>query len=172
MKKWMVTLAAVVAGVAIAVPAANATHGTATIVDAIDGTGPGIFFGNINNTTGDSADWYSFLGFAGSGVTIRVNTTSGVWFPVLTLYRSLVGAPAAGDDRNVDYTFLAIDEASGGSSAMLFVVLPVTGYYVVAVESFSGFGDVLGNYVLSIRGGGFACPPYPFMSPCRVGLSP
>jgi hypothetical protein len=176
MKKWMVTLAAVVAGVALAAPAANATHGTAPAVDAINGTGPGVFVGDLSAL--DTADWYSFYTFLpGTRVTIAMNIVGAFWDPFLFLYRSSAGGthvPAAGDLR-ASYTLLAADDDSGpGNNSLISnFVLPSAGYYVVSAESFLGFG----NYTLSISGFpsfgilpvSAGCPPEPIMSPCRIG---
>jgi hypothetical protein len=177
MKKWMVTLAAVVAGVALAAPAANATHGTAPVVDSISGTGPGVFAGSLSIL--DTADWYSFYTFLpGTRVTIAMNAQFNAWDPFLFLYRSSAGGthvPAAGDLR-ASYTLLTFDDDSGpfNNSLISNFVLPSAGYYVVSAESFAGFG----NYTLSISGfpsfgilpvSSAGCPPEPIMSPCRIG---
>jgi hypothetical protein len=171
MKKWMVTLAAVGAVVALAAPAANATHGTAPTVDSIDGSGAGTFVGTLSAV--DTADWYTFFGVAGTVVTIAMNAQFNAWDPFLTLYRppSPPGFPAAGDLR-ASYTLVASDDDSGpGVNSLIQLVLPATGWYVVAAESFAGFGV----YTLTISGSVFTsspfsqpCPPYPIMAPCRI----
>jgi hypothetical protein len=180
MKKWMVTLAAVVAVVALAAPAANATHGSAIFVDQIDGSGAGTYFGTLEDGgCADTADWYTFFGIAGFPVTIAMNAipdAEGGWTPALTLYRTPAPA-AAGDDRYASYTFIALDDFDNPAS--LQVVLPATGFYVVAAESVGGCDPAdFGPYVLTIGGfafpiggqGSFRCPPAPIMSPCRLGF--
>jgi hypothetical protein len=145
----LLALAAAAATLGLAAAAALATHGTATNVDAIDGSGAGSFAGNLNNTTGDSADWYSFHGTAGTSVTITM--ASSAFDTFLFLYRA-PGIPAAGDARST-YTQIAANDDSGGSlNSQIVLTLPATGYYVVAAESISDASDTLGDYTLGISG--------------------
>jgi hypothetical protein len=51
----LLALAAAAASLGLSAAAALATHGTATNVDAIDGSGAGSFAGNLTNTS-DTAD--------------------------------------------------------------------------------------------------------------------
>lgn len=150
--RWIL-VAAVVGSLVLGVSAAFATHGTAPTVDAIDGSGAGTFNGNINNTTSDSADWYTFYGIAGTPVTITM--ASGAFDTVLTLYQA-PGVPAAGDAR-ASYTQIAFnDDFPVCCNSQIDAVLPASGYYVVAAESISAPGDTLGDYTLTITGDVFA----------------
>ena len=181
MKKWMVTLAAVVAVVALAAPAANAQN-EAPFVDSINGSGVGTYFGTLAPT--DSADWYTFFGFAGFPVTIRMNAIPPFWDTYLNLYRTgAVGTqvPAAGQPR-AGYTLVASDDDSGGgpigrNSLISNFVPPTTGFYIVAAESFDITTD-FGHYILTISGFAFSlgqpgdipqCPPAPISAPCHPG---
>jgi Bacterial pre-peptidase C-terminal domain len=145
----LLALAAAAASLGLSAAAALATHGTATNVDAIDGSGAGSFAGNLNNTTGDSADWYSFHGTAGTSVTITMDSSAFDSF--IFLYRA-PGIPSAGDARST-YTQIAADDDSGvGLNSQIVLTLPATGYFVVAAESVSGDSDTLGDYTLGITG--------------------
>jgi hypothetical protein len=144
----LLALAAAAASLGLSAAAALATHGTATNVDAIDGSGPGSFVGNLTNTS-DTADWYSFHGTAGTSVTITM--ASSAFDSFIFLYRA-PGIPSAGDARST-YTEIAADDDSGGfPNAQIVLALPATGYYVVAAESFSAASDTLGDYTLGITG--------------------
>jgi hypothetical protein len=145
----LLALAAAAASLGLSAAAALATHGTATNVDAIDGSGAGSFAGNLNNTTGDSADWYTFHGTAGTSVTITMDSSAFDSF--IFLYRA-PGIPSAGDARST-YTQIAADDDSGvGLNSQIVLTLPATGYYVVAAESISDPSDTLGAYTLGITG--------------------
>jgi hypothetical protein len=145
----LLALAAAAASLGLSATAALATHGTATNVDAIDGSGAGSFAGNLNNTTGDSADWYTFHGTAGTSVTITMDSSA--FDSHLYLYRA-PGIPSAGDARST-YTQIAEDDDGGvGLNSQIVLTLPATGYYVVAAESISGASDTLGDYTLGITG--------------------
>jgi hypothetical protein len=145
----LLALAAAAASLGLSAAAALATHGTATNVDAIDGSGAGSFAGNLNNTTGDSADWYTFHGTAGTSVTITMDSSAFDSF--IFLYRA-PGIPSAGDARST-YTQIAADDDSGvGLNSQIVLTLPATGYFVVAAESVSGASDTLGDYTLGITG--------------------
>jgi Bacterial pre-peptidase C-terminal domain len=145
----LLALAAAAASLGLSAAAALATHGTATNVDAIDGSGAGSFAGNLNNTTGDSADWYTFHGTAGTSVTITMDSSAFDSF--IFLYRA-PGIPSAGDARST-YTQIAADDDSGvGLNSQIVLTLPATGYYIVAAESISDPSDTLGAYTLGITG--------------------
>jgi hypothetical protein len=144
----ILALAAVAAGLGLGAAAAFATHGTATTVDAIDGSGAGSFAGDLTNTS-DTADWYSFHGTAGTSVTIAMGSSAFDTF--LFLYRA-PGIPSAGDARS-SYTQIALDDDSGtGLNSQIVLTLPATGYYVVAAESVSASFETLGDYTLDITG--------------------
>ena len=128
-----------------------ATHGTAPLVDFIDGSGPGVFAGSLTNQTPiDSADWYTFAADAGTPVTISMESVAFDTF--LHLYRSL-DLPAVGDARA---NYILVDEDDDGGDGLNSLIsvpaLPQSGFYVVAAESFSGEGDALGTYQLTIHG--------------------
>lgn len=131
---------------------AEATHTTATIVDSIDGSGPGVFAGTLTNLAPvDSADWFSFAADAGDNVTIALD--SAVFDPYLILYLVNSGVPLAGDDRTLAYTLVAEDDDSGGGlNSLISIPSLAAGNYVIAVESFSGEGDPLGAYILTVSG--------------------
>lgn len=129
---------------------AFATHGTAEFVDAIDGSGPGVFVGSIGGSGLSTAAWYSFS--AAPGASVSIETTAANFDTTLTLY-SVPGVPMAGDDRD-DYTQLAYNDDGGFGSLSLINFGPLAGgNYIVAVEQFGGGG---GNFTLSISGTGIS----------------
>lgn len=125
--------------------AAHATHFTQQNVDAIDGNGPGVYFGGIAGS-GNTANWYTFAANQGDSVTIE--TTAATFDTHLALYQVL-GVPAVGDNRN-SYTLIASDDDGGvGLLSLISVPSLTAGNYIVAVEEFGGSG---GSYTLSISG--------------------
>lgn len=140
-------------------PSVWATHTTQATVDAINGTGSGLFSGSLVDP--DTANWFTFRSGGGA---ISIQTTAATFDTYLHLYGSS-GTPAVGDFRS-SYSFIAEDDDGGGGTLSLISLASlVAGDYIIAVEQFGSGG---GDFTLAIRGD--ASPISDVPEPASVAL--
>jgi len=148
MKTFRNSILSICAGIgmmAIA-PAALASHGTDSTIDAILGNGNGVYSSSYTHSS-TNHDWYTLD--LGVGDTVSVNLMSSGWSSYIWLYQALTEPLQSGDTLNTDYSLVSHTGGSTNNNLSYMAGALTAGQFVIQVDSYIGGS---GAYTLTIAG--------------------